>query len=129
MTDFLPKEYRDAKGRFVKGVSMDPILVDKSKKTRTGVKRDNGFGTKSSGWKGNKAGYRAVHLWLNLQYGKPNYCENCKDTKEQRYEWANKTGELLRERSNWERLCVRCHRIKDDWLNKVMNKRLINYGY
>lgn len=36
-------------------------------------------------------------------------CEHCKSTTKKRYEWANASGDYLRNLSDWIRLCKSCH--------------------
>lgn len=61
-------------------------------------------------WKGDEAGYTSKHDWLYLRFGKPKECEGCGTTDEQtRYEWANISGKYKRVRSDWKRLCKKCH--------------------
>lgn len=61
-------------------------------------------------WKGDKASYFAKHMWVNRWFGKPNYCEWCEATNRKRFDWANISGRYLRNRKDWLRLCVPCHR-------------------
>ena len=53
--------------------------------------------------------YRALHLWVERQLGKPNKCVECGSTESKRYHWANISGAYHKELSDWRRLCVRCH--------------------
>ncbi len=45
-------------------------------------------------WKGNKAGYAALHYRVNKLRGKPSKCEYCGNDSAKRYEWANVNGKL-----------------------------------
>lgn len=63
--------------------------------------------------KPNTSAYRTVHYWVVVRLGKPQECENCGRTDASRYEWANLSGDYLRDTSDWARLCVRCHRLID----------------
>jgi hypothetical protein len=65
-------------------------------------------------WKGNKASYAAKHMWLSKHYSKGNTCEDCGTNKASRLEWANVSGEYLRERSDYKVLCPSCHRLMDN---------------
>lgn len=73
-------------------------------------------------WKGVKVGRRALHSWVERTYGKTSCCEQCKLTKQpvgakrDYFEWANVSGQYLRERSDWLRLCAACHRKMDNHL-------------
>lgn len=72
-------------------------------------------GEKSQNWKGDEIGYRTIHQWIQLQRGKPHYCEHCKKSnlKHRQYQWANKSGEYKRDISDWLRLCAKCHKKYD----------------
>lgn len=65
-------------------------------------------GKNSPFWKGDKVGYQGVHHWINKEFGKPSQCDKCL-TKNGIIEWANKTEEYKRDRSDWVRLCRGCH--------------------
>lgn len=70
----------------------------------------NRIGDKASNWKGDNVGYSGVHQWIQKILGKPNCCDRCGTTKAKRYEWANISRLYKRVVSDWERLCVSCHR-------------------
>ena len=61
-------------------------------------------------WKGDDVGYHALHAWVQRELGTPKKCVRCGTTKAKRYEWANISREYKRNLSDWERLCVSCHR-------------------
>lgn len=69
--------------------------------------------TKHPRWKGDKVGYYGLHDWITKHYGQPKECEVCglNDPK-RKYHWANLTN-YLRDRSDWKRMCVSCHRLYD----------------
>lgn len=69
--------------------------------------------------------YRMLHYWVEQQLGKPNICSSCGTTNESKFEWSNISGEYKKDVSDWERLCWRCHRKKDN----QMRKRYCNYGH
>lgn len=62
-------------------------------------------------WKGNDVGYRALHMWVDKYLGKPRYCEECKIStyKQRYYHWANISGNYQRIKTDWRRLCAKCH--------------------
>lgn len=64
-------------------------------------------------WKGDKAGYGAVHKWVARVKGRPQKCEECGKTDATVYHWANLSGKYLRIVEDWKRLCVPCHRKHD----------------
>jgi hypothetical protein len=75
---------------------------------------------KSETWKGNKVGYRGLHLWVELHLGKPMKCSFCGLTRiptgyKRYFQWANKSGEYKRELTDWIRLCVKCHKAFDGY--------------
>lgn len=74
-------------------------------------------------WKGDEASYTSIHNWVSRHFGKPQECEKCgENPNAYRYEWANKSGEYKRIRSDWMRLCVPCHRRMD-------REKRGNYGF
>lgn len=66
-------------------------------------------------WKGTTAGYVAKHRWVRRAFGTPMQCEKCGvvETSGYRMQWANISGQYLRERSDWKRLCAKCHKNYD----------------
>ena len=70
-------------------------------------------GENSPTWKGDKVGYGALHDWVASVLGRPSKCEDCGTESAKRFDWANKSGRYLRDVSDWERLCRRCHMAKD----------------
>ena len=89
---------------------------------------------KSRRWKGDNAGYVAIHIWLKKKLGKACKCENpnCVYPKKikyrkpiikpRRYEWANISRENKRDINDWIQLCPSCHRTYD--INKLTLKEL-----
>lgn len=75
-------------------------------------------------WKGDKASYSAIHHWVNTNFGRIMSCEDCGNTSLKRYEWANISGEYKRERSDWKRLCRKCHNKLDKPFNYKRNKNV-----
>ena len=70
--------------------------------------------TKHPRWRGDSAGYFAMHDWITKHYGQPKKCEICKLNDPLRvYHWANLTGNYKRDISDWKRMCVSCHRKYD----------------
>lgn len=66
-------------------------------------------------WKGHGAGYIAKHNWIKNLFGSPNQCENCGFVSDnnRKIHWANRSGNYLRNKDDWMRLCVPCHSIYD----------------
>lgn len=76
----------------------------------TQFKKGEGRGYKNINWKGDKVGYYGLHTWIQRQYGKPQFCEECKTSERRLYHWANISGKYLRDRNDWKRMCVPCHK-------------------
>ena len=77
-------------------------------------------------WKGDKVGYSGLHRWVIRQLGQPDTCEMCEQSglTKQQINWANKSGQYLRDVTDWVRLCASCHR-QYDYDNKTFyNRRL-----
>jgi len=93
-----------------KGKNMSQDFKDKIRKSLVGK-----TGEQSRNWKGDKAGYVALHMWIVKNYGNANCCENvdCKSKNPKRFEWANISGEYKRDREDYIMLCPSCHRKKD----------------
>jgi hypothetical protein len=70
---------------------------------------------KSGMWKDDRVGYDALHDWVKRYYGEPSICEHCftENLTGCKINWANKTGEYKRDREDWLRLCIKCHRLYD----------------
>ena len=57
-----------------------------------------------------KMSYASIHVWIKRVAGKPSYCEICKRSDNKTiYDWSNVSGEYNRDRSDWQRLCRKCH--------------------
>jgi hypothetical protein len=61
-------------------------------------------------WGGDNVNYKALHLWVERNKGKPTRCEICGTTDPlATYEWANKSHEYHRDLSDFFGLCKPCH--------------------
>lgn len=78
-------------------------------------------GYKNPKWKGDNASYAAKHIWVKNNFGSPQYCDNCETSEKRMYHWANISGNYKRERSDWLRLCVPCHKRMD--LDKIKEQQ------
>lgn len=83
---------------------LDGIRVSKE----TEFKKGQNKGYKNVNWKGDGAGYHALHKWIYYYFGKPKSCEHCGETKK-RMEWANLSYEYKRDRGDYVSLCKKCH--------------------
>lgn len=59
-------------------------------------------------WKGDFAGYAAMHKWVEKLKGKPNKCELCGKTGD-RFQWANVDHQYKRKLEDYIRMCPKCH--------------------
>ena len=62
-------------------------------------------------WKGDSAGYHAIHEWIRRRKKKPDTCENCKNASPM--DLANISQEYHRDINDFEWLCRKCHMDKD----------------
>jgi len=62
-------------------------------------------------WKGDDAGYSAIHKWVASNLGTPDTCEFCGNNglSGRKIHWANKDHEYKRNLKDWLRLCAGCH--------------------
>ncbi len=131
---------RDEKGRFIKGFKHTQEAKEKIKEnnakywlgkthspetrlqlhnTHIGIKISSGalekrkllVEDKSNRWKGNEVGYHGIHRWAHKNLIRPQTCRDCNEMKQ--LELSNISREYKREISDWEWLCVSCHRLKD----------------
>lgn len=59
----------------------------------------------------NSAEYQKIHRWVIKQLGKAVKCVNgCKSSK---YEWSNISRNYLKDLSDWEQVCSKCHKKRD----------------
>lgn len=70
-------------------------------------------GSESAHWLEAGLTYSGVHAWVRRTLGTPSTCENCSVTSGITFDWANLSGEYLRDESDWARLCRRCHFLMD----------------
>lgn len=104
----------------------EKVFTPWSEKERIGHMKVLKTGKNSPNWKGDLAGYWALHDWIEKQKGKPSCCEMCGITKAKKFEWANKSHQYRRDTEDWFRLCVRCHHKYDDIAKKSWaTKKLI----
>lgn len=78
--------------------------------SKTQFKKGEQKKDKNVNWKGSDVGYYALHQWIKYNYGSPSFCEECKCSNRQMYHWANLSGKYLRDRNDWKRMCVPCHK-------------------
>lgn len=114
---------RNRLGQFIKGEN--PWNKGTHIQTNTGRTHFKSNGSmaeeNNSQWKGKKAGYVAVHKWVERHKGKPTKCKMCKRKLDNRrlIQWANISGEYKRDLDDYMALCIWCHRDYDDWYKKM----------
>lgn len=98
------------------------MLGKKHSKATKKKMSDSHLNENNHNWKGDNVGYRGLHYWVVRNLGQPTKCEHCgKDgLTGSKIHWANKSGKYLRKKSDWIRLCAKCHKIYDK--NIMMKK-------
>jgi len=86
-------------------------------------KRFVAYGKEHPCWKGDDVSYSGLHYWISRKLGKPRVCEMCGTKTAKKYEWANISGEYKRDKNDFIRLCVSCHRKMDGHSIKAWNTR------
>jgi len=95
------------------------IIKPNSGSFKKGDKKN--IGKNNFNWKGDNAGYDAIHKWIYRQKGKPKICKHCGISyKEKRLEWINIDHKYKRDIDDFISLCVSCHR-KYDFKNNNFN--------
>ena len=64
-------------------------------------------------WTGTVSAYKLLHRRINQRFGRPKVCEDCGSKTAKKYEWANISGKYLEDRTDWRRLCCKCHKRLD----------------
>jgi hypothetical protein len=77
---------------------------------------------KHPGWKGENAGYEAIHYFVRARFKQPECCQMC-GKKYIKLDLANISQEYKRDLSDWEYLCRRCHMTKDGRLENFKKVR------
>jgi hypothetical protein len=76
--------------------------------SRVAAKRDQS-GPRNNMWKGDAAGYQALHLRIERRRGRPSACETCGTTDPAKtYDWANLSGRY-EDVDDYARMCRSCH--------------------
>jgi hypothetical protein len=88
------------------------LMINHQIPRRIAAKREQS-GADNHMWRGNVAGYKALHHRVESVRGKPQECHMCGTFVVGRYEWANLTG-AYDDVTDYERMCVSCHRSFDD---------------
>lgn len=78
-------------------------------KGKIDVPRIKRFNENNPAWKGENAGYKALHLWVSYRKKRNNICEKCGTKVSIKYEFANISGRYKRDIDDYMELCKRCH--------------------
>jgi len=79
-------------------------------------------GEKNHLWKGDNAGYNAIHEWVRKNKPKPKLCPSCKKIHPK--DLANISGKYKRNINDFEWLCRKCHMVKyHSGMNYHKNKK------
>lgn len=94
--------------------------------TRVAAKR-NQFGERNHAWKGDEAGYQALHRRLYSRFGKPEHCSQCGTTEPGHYDYANLTGRY-HEVTDYAPMCRSCHWKYDKKVLNIVHMREARCG-
>lgn len=105
---------------------MENRVISELTKKRMSSSKINLFKIKENHprWKGDKVGYRALHIWVLKVLGRPLICKHCgkEKTTLKSIHWANKSYQYKRELNDWISLCVRCHKKYDQKYRRSLIK-------
>jgi len=74
-------------------------------------------------WKGDDVSYEALHEWVRRYKTKPEQCVRCAK-KTTKLDASNISGKYLRDLNDFEYLCKKCHRYKDQGKYNTEKKKL-----
>ena len=102
-------------GRNLSEITKRKISLAKKGIVPINILRGDFLGDKNHNWKGDKVGYRCLHLWVQRKLGKASQCEHCgkQKTTPKSINWANISRKYLRNLNDWIQLCVSCHKKYD----------------
>lgn len=105
-------------------------LIGKRRSIKTEFNRGRTLGENNNKWKGDSVGYYGVHDWIKYHYGSPLKCEQCgfESERSMQFNWANISKRYKRDRSDWLRLCRKCHHKYDDISGKSWKTRKANHA-
>jgi hypothetical protein len=99
------------------------VGMERSDATRAkiSVSLQGKVGDRSRRWKGDDAGYSAIHMWLRQHIEKSGVCQHCKK-KTKKTEFANISGKYRRSISDYLELCHSCHTLYDNKKRAIRKK-------
>jgi hypothetical protein len=90
---------------------------------RRAAKRDQ-RGARNHAWKGDKAGYPAMHYRVYRERGRPFPCSVCGTMQARAYDWANLTGNYA-DTSDYVPMCRSCHWKHDGQVRNLRPKEVM----
>ncbi len=88
-------------------------------------------GENNPNWLGDKAGYYALHSWIEKEKGKArdHRCSLADNTCSGKMNWSNKSNKYKRDLKDWWVLCISHHKRFDmtDKIRDNMRQARINY--
>lgn len=114
-----PEHNRQIKREWYRRNGVSEFGSPEHRKKQSDITLKNGKrGAEHPAWKGENVSYRALHYWVERCLGKPTQCVNCykKGLSGKKIHWSNISGEYRRDLSDWQRLCVSCHKMYDNRL-------------
>ena len=108
---------RGPDGRFKTGNSFGSLTAGRKEDEEHKRKRLAKIrGVNHGHWKGDDAGYRAVHIWVWNNWGAPEVCAFCGEAKTGKREmhWCNLDKQYRRVREQWIPACASCHKQYDN---------------
>lgn len=107
------KKISENNARYWKGKKREPVSESTRKKLSEAQR-----GEKHYYWKGDKVGYGGLHVWVRSRLGKAKKCIKCgldkiPVGKKRFFHWSNISGKYKRSLSDWQELCVSCHKKYD----------------
>lgn len=102
----LSKKHKENISKVAKEKGFGKWMIGKklSEETKIKLRAEN-----SGRWKGDDAKIGSIHIWIIRKYGQPKFCEICKSTNKNIYDWSNKDHKYSRNIIDWQRVCRKCH--------------------
>lgn len=83
-----------------------------TEKQRQNIPPNLARGIRNNKWKGDKASYYAIHIWISNHFGKSSDhpCSICHKTgNSHQMQWASLDHKYSRDIKDWRVMCVKCH--------------------
>jgi hypothetical protein len=77
---------------------------------------------KNNMWKGDKVGYAGLHKWVRKYLPKPDFCQLCHIVPP--CEVSNISRQYVRDITDWQWVCHRCHMIYDNIYERVLRRHV-----